>query len=309
MEARARSTVLTVLVISTVLVLAWGGVPLVGRGPRTSVLPVAVVAPVPVAGPGLTMGEIAGVAAAAAIAVTAATAAVDDLGRSLADTEIGVTVQDRATGRTSVGKSGSDPLYAASVVKLYTVVDILHRVDTGEITLTDADRTDIDRALSSSDDDAEDALWTKFDGAVGVARTIELVGLKDSSPPTDPAQWGETLISASDVVSLYDYVLTSMAASSRDMIMGALQNAQDTGADGFDQAFGLIDSPRPAGVAAKQGWMWISSDFYLHSTGVLGPDQRYVVAVLTENRAAAGAPAARTLVSTAVSDIEQSLPS
>ena len=313
MKARPRSTVLSILVIAAVLVLAWGGAKLVGRDSRSPVAPPAAaaapaaVAAVPLAGPALTAGESTGASAAAGASVTEATARVDDLDRTLDGTEIGVAVEDRTTGRTSVGKHGAGTFYSASVVKLYTVVDILHRVETRQIALTPTDRTNIGRALSFSDDNAENALWVKFGGAAGVARTIKLAGLNDSSPPRNTSQWGQTLISARDVVSLYDYVLTTMAPSGRDMIMGALRNAQDTGADGFDQAFGLINPPRPAGVAAKQGWMWIGSDFYLHSTGVLGTDQRYVVAVLTKNRASAGAPSARTRVTRAVSEIEQAL--
>jgi hypothetical protein len=60
-------------------------------------------------------------------------------------------------------------------------------------------------------------------------------------------------------------------------------------------------------VAAKQGWMWIGDDFYLHSTGVLGSGDRYVVAVLSENRADAGSAAARTTVTTAVAGVENAL--
>lgn len=182
-------------------------------------------------------------------------------------------------------------------------------METGAITLSATDRTNIGQALSFSDDGAEDALWVEFGGPAGVARTIQLAGLQDSSPPDDTSQWGETLVSARDVVSLYDYILTSMKPSSRDMIMDALEDAQDDAADGFDQAFGLIDPPRPGGVAAKQGWMWLGSDFYLHSTGAFGSGQRYLVAVLTENRASAGDDAARALVSKAIGDVESAVQS
>ncbi len=314
MKARRHSMLPTILVIAAVLVLAWGGAKVVGRHTRpqsTAVAVPAAAAPatVPALGPALTAGESTGVSAGSAAAVTAATASVDALDSSTAGTEFGVAVEDRTTGQTSVGAAGATPFYAASVVKLYTVVDILHRVETGAVTLTSTDRTDLERALSYSDDNAEDALWTNFGGAAGVARTIALAGLQDSSPPEDTSQWGETLISARDVVTLYDYVLDSMTPADRDMIMDALQNAQDSAADGFDQAFGLIAPPRPAGVAAKQGWMWIGDDFYLHSTGVLGPDDHYVVAVLSENGASAGSAAARTIVTEAVADVEKSLPS
>ncbi|AEA26146.1 putative alanine rich lipoprotein LppW [Pseudonocardia dioxanivorans CB1190] len=235
--------------------------------------------------------------AASAAAVTAAVRAVDAVDAA-SPSDLGVAVLDRDTGQQAVGARGSEQFYSASVVKLYTVVAILHRVETGEVTLSAADTTDIQRALSLSDDQAMDALWEKFGGPATVSQAIALAGLTDSAPPTDPSQWGEALISARDVVTLYDYVLTSMAPSSRDMIMNALTSAQDTGADGFDQAFGLLAPPRARGVAAKQGWMWIGTQFYLHTTGVL-PGDRYVIAIFSKNAASSGSAAARTLVTRA----------
>lgn len=297
--------ILVVLVVAVVL----GGAAIMVEGRAGAGSPAAV-APrsAPVAAPALVAGDAAGVTAGSAAAVKAAVQAVDALDRASPNTRFGVAVLDRTTGQLAVGAGGATAFYSASVVKLYTVVAILHRVEAGSVTLTAADRTNIQQALVASDDQAMNALWEKFGGSQTVAQTISLVGLKDSRPPDDSSEWGETLISARDVVAVYDYVLRSMAASSRDMIMGALEQAQDKGADGFDQAFGLIDPPRKPDVAAKQGWMWISSDFYLHTTGVLGADDRYVIAVLSRNPAQSGSAAARTIVTTAASDAEAALP-
>lgn len=245
--------------------------------------------------------------AAAAARVAAATSAVDAVAAQ-SDAEMGAAVLDRTTGRLAVGDQGATPIYSASVVKLYTVVDLLNRAHQGTITLTGDDRTDIDRALTLSDDDAMDALWDGFGGPDTVTGTIALAGLQDSRPPDDPSQWGETVISARDVVTLYDYVLGTMDTADRDTIMADLRAAADTGADGFDQAFGLIAPPRPDDVAAKQGWMWCGSDLYLHSTGVL-PGDRYVVAVLSRGPASAGEDAGRTLVTQAVAAAESALSS
>jgi beta-lactamase class A len=262
----------------------------------------------PVAMPALDAGEAAGVAAASSGAVNSAVQAVDAVQKANPSTELGAAVLDRKTGELALGAEGTTQFYSASVVKLYTVVAILHRVETGAVTLTAADRNYIQRALVASDDNAMDELWEKFGGAQTVAQTISLVGLKDSKPPADPSQWGETRISARDVTAVYNYVLRSMAPSSRDMIMNPLGHAQDKGADGFDQAFGLIAPPRQPNVAAKQGWMWIGSDFDLHTTGVLGADDRYVVVVLSKNPARSGSGAARTIVNKAASAAEAALP-
>jgi hypothetical protein len=91
-------------------------------------------------------------------------------------------------------------------------------------------------------------------------------------------------VSARDLVTLYDYVLTDMSPVDRDLVIGPLTAAADVAADGFHQDFGLLAPPRRPGVAAKQGWMWWGPTFYLHSAGTLGPDDRYVVAIASTSR-------------------------
>lgn len=63
-------------------------------------------------------------------------------------------VLDRDTGVVALGAGGAAPFYAASIAKLYTVVDVLHRAETGAVTVTDAELDRIRRALSASDDAA-----------------------------------------------------------------------------------------------------------------------------------------------------------
>jgi hypothetical protein len=223
--------------------------------------------------------------AASAAAVTSAVGAVDAIA---ADTGvwIGVAVLDRVTGKIAVGAQGATPVAAASLTKLYTVVDVLDRATAGEITLTDADRRWIERALSLSDDNAMNALWSRFGGADTVAGAIESAGLQDSKPPSDPSQWGEALVSARDLVAVYEHVLTGMTDADSDLVIGALTAAADVAADGFRQDFGLLAPPRRPGVAAKQGWMWWGPTFYLHTAGAFGPDERYVVAINSTSRSA-----------------------
>jgi beta-lactamase class A len=221
--------------------------------------------------------------------------------------DIGVAVLDRETGQLNVGSEGSTPFYSASVVKLFTVVDILHRTETGRATLTSAQRGDIQRVLTVSDDSAMNALWEQFGGPTTVTELVGLANLQDTRPPTTSGEWGETKMSARDVVAVYQYLLTSLNPTDQQTVLSAMASAQDTGADGFDQAFGLLRSPRPAGVAAKQGWMVDGGSEYLHSTGVLGTNNRYVIAVLTKQPASDGYAAGRSEVSGAVGRLTGSL--
>jgi len=224
--------------------------------------------------------------AASAQAVTSAAGAVDAIAEQ-AGIWIGVAVLDRVTGQIAVGAEGATPIAAASLTKLYTVVDVLNRAATGQIALTEDDQRWILRALTASDDGAMNALWSRFGGAATVTGAAAAAGLQDSGPPSDPSQWGEAMVSARDLVALYDDVLAGMQPADRDLVMDALTASPDVAADGCHQDFGLLAPPRPPGVAAKQGWMWWGPTFYLHSAGTLGPDDRYVVAIESTSRSSA----------------------
>jgi hypothetical protein len=91
-------------------------------------------------------------------------------------------------------------VYSASVVKLFTMVHILHRTEADGLVLTPVQQADIPRALSLGDDNAMHALWNQFGGSRTVIEMIGLANLRDTRPPANPGEWGETLNSARDVV-------------------------------------------------------------------------------------------------------------
>ncbi|SMD15834.1 serine hydrolase [Lentzea albidocapillata] len=192
---------------------------------------------------------------------------ISDIAATGGASDVGVAVLDLQTDQV-VSEQGDQPFYSASLSKLILAVDALQQQ------LSDEDQDLIHRALSASDDNAMDMLWTRFDGMDAISRVATEAGLTGTHAPDDPSQWGEVVITANDMVRLYHYILASPA---RDAIVTALSSAPATAADGFDQAFGLLGV---TGVYAKQGWMYyLPSDVYLHSAGVL--DGRYAVAVLT----------------------------
>lgn len=192
---------------------------------------------------------------------------ISDVAAAGGASDVGIAVLDLETDQV-VSEQGDKPFYSASLSKLILAVDALHQQ------LSDEDQDLIHRALSVSDDNAMDVLWTRFDGMDAIGRVAAEAGLTGTHAPDDPSQWGEVVITANDMVRLYHYILGS---PERDAIVAALSSAPATAADGFDQAFGLLGI---TGVYAKQGWMYyLPSDVYLHSAGVL--DNRYAVAVLT----------------------------
>ncbi len=186
--------------------------------------------------------------------------------------DLGLAVVDLETG-AAAGHHAGTPFRSASLSKLLVAVDLL---TSGEVPSTDLVR--LERALSLSDDDAMNALWTLHDGMGAIARVAARAGLTATSAPADASQWGDVAMSAHDVVSLYRHILTDLPAADRDFIVTALSAASPTAADGFDQAYGLLAPD--SGAYAKQGWMWyLPADFHLHTSGVVA--DRYAVAALS----------------------------
>jgi hypothetical protein len=228
-------------------------------------------------------------------------ARIDAMGQSgPSPAEYGVAVLDRSTKRLTLGAEGDVPFFSASVVKLFTVTSILHRVDTGDVTLTPTQRTQIERALRVSDNASMNALWTAFGGTKTVTDMVALAGLRETRPPDNPGEWGETRMSPRDVVAVYQYMLTSLTPANRDLVLTSLATPGTAGSDGFNQSFGVLQVPGMSGAAGKQGWMVDKGSLYLHSTGLLGAKHRYVVAVLSKQAGSVGYPAGRKRMDTAV---------
>jgi hypothetical protein len=188
------------------------------------------------------------------------------------DIDLGLAVVDLDTG-AAAGRHADTPFHSASLSKLLVAVDML---TSGKVPAADLDR--LDRALSLSDDDAMNDLWTSYDGMGAIDRVAAQAGLTATRAPEDASQWGDVEMSAQDVAALYRYIATVLPTADRVFLVGALSAASPTAADGFDQAYGLLAPGVDA--YAKQGWMWyLPSDFYLHTSGVVA--DRYAVAALS----------------------------
>jgi hypothetical protein len=253
--------------------------------------------PVALADPAPLRAEPSAVVVPAPALLTGLAAAAVQAGEAAAGvrTELAVAVLDLGTGETAAGGTGAAPVLTASLSKVVVAVDILDRRRLDGLVVTDTDSAWLMRALGPSDDNVMNALWSRFDGAGAAGRVAARLGLAATTNPDDPSQWGEMAVSAADTVALWGYVLRGMPAADRDLLVSAMQAAPARAADGFDQAFGLLAPEiRAAGTAAKQGWMCCFSGTYsMHSAGVVGPDQRFVVALLTRQPRGPGWEAAR----------------
>ncbi|WP_344416783.1 hypothetical protein [Amycolatopsis minnesotensis] len=88
-------------------------------------------------------------------------------------------------------------------------------------------------------------------------------------------------VTAADVVRIYRYLLEHAA----ETILSALAEATEAGTDGFRQYVGIPDAANGLPWAVKQGWSCCRPARILHTSGLVGEGNRYVVVVLTSHPA------------------------
>jgi hypothetical protein len=199
----------------------------------------------------------------------------DDTGKlaaSLRDATYSAVVYDRAEKRFTTSYRPDAGYTSASVVKLLIAFEALKQ----------GVRTDlVRRMLSRSDDDIASQLWSKLGGPDIVSRWAATIGLSGTRPPADPGRWGDTRITASSVVKIYNYLLDKASAADRSVVLAALRGATNYGSDGFDQYFGIPAAAGQTPWAIKQGWSCCRPGRTLHTTGLLGENSERVIVVLT----------------------------
>ena len=266
--------VCTALLVTGCEAQVWGTPPAAENTPQAPV--VAPQAPVPVlpeAPPAPPTAPFDGLDAR----VRQATA---DAAASGADVEIAVL--DRDTGQT-VSNGSNEAFPIASVVKLFIADDLLLQESQGETTLSAADRRSLDIMLRSSDDSAAQTFWDRNGQNAVIARVKARYGLAGTTAPYN-GHWDVTQSTASDLVRYYDMLLDGtggLPPAQADIIINNLAQSTPTGNDGYPQRFGIPEGLHAEPVAVKQGWFccWNGGNQLHVSTGTIGPDRRYVMAI------------------------------
>ncbi|WP_184444238.1 serine hydrolase [Mycobacterium sp. AZCC_0083] len=225
--------------------------------------------------------------------------ATADAAKSGANLE--TVVLDRDTGQT-VSNGVNKPFPIASVVKLFIADDLLLQVSQGKTTLSPADRASLDVMLRSSDDSAAQNFWDRSGGNAIIARVKARYGLPGTTAPYN-SHWDVTTSTASDLVHYYDMLLAGtggLPPEQANVIIGDLAQSTPTGTDGYPQRFGIPEALFAEPVAVKQGWFccWSGANQLHVSTGIIGPDHRYVMAISSLDPTSAAA--ARTNMTQAV---------
>jgi hypothetical protein len=206
--------------------------------------------------------------------------ATADAAKSGADIE--TVVLDRNTGQI-VSNADNNPYPIASVVKLFIADDLLLQESQGKTTLSPADHAQLDLMLRSSDDSAAQNFWDRSGGSAIIARVKARYGLGATTAPWN-GHWDVTTSTSSDLVRYYRMLLDGtggLPAAQANIIMSDLAQSTPTGTDGYPQRFGIPDGLYAEPVAVKQGWFccWNGANQLHVSTGAIGADRRYVMAI------------------------------
>lgn len=193
-----------------------------------------------------------------------------------------IAVLDRTTGQLTTN-GANQPFPIASVVKLFIADDLLLRESQGETELSPADRKSLDAMLRSSDDSAAQLFWNRGGGNAIIDRVVGRYGLTGTIAPYDGG-WDVAQSTAADLVRYYSKLLDGsggLPAEQAGIIMSNLAGFTSSGLDGYPQRFGIPDGVAAEPVAVKQGWFccWGGGNQVHVSTGAIGPDQRYVMAI------------------------------
>lgn len=198
---------------------------------------------------------------------------------------VALAVIDRQTGTYLDNGAGAHiAMGSASVIKVVMAEELLYQRSQGDIELGSSELALMETMLKDSNDGAASRLYSQFGGVSLIMAALSRHQLTESGPPADPQYWGNTMVTAHDVAAFYNNLLAgSIPPEDRDHLIGLLGQMAPVAADGFGQLFGVAGvDPRPQ-AAVKQGWMCCLDDVRnVHSTAVLGQDDRYILVILTQ---------------------------
>jgi hypothetical protein len=227
-----------------------------------------------------------------------------------AGADLNVTILDRDTGVLTTNGRADNSIAVASVVKLFIADDLLLQVANGSTQLSPAERQLFDAMLRSSDDSAAETFWNRSGGSAIISRVTARYGLGATRPPGN-GRWYNTTSTTNDLVRYYDMLIAGsggLPPDQADIILADLAQSTPTAPDGmvpggvYPQRFGIPEGLYAEPVAVKQGWMCCVSADWMHlSTGVIGTDRRFVMAI--SSMQATDAATARQTITDAVKAI------
>lgn len=197
--------------------------------------------------------------------------------------QLATAVYDLRTSTFRERDGENTPFAAESLTKLLIAMDM-----SMSARLSGPNIAKMQQMLSTSDDQIANQLWASNGGPQIVTRTVRTMGLTHTVAPTDPGRWGDTMTTAADIVRVYQYLMTSTPPAQRAVVLAALGATTQRAVDSTDQFFGVAGVVPMGQRWVKQAWACCRPAWDVHTSGIIGPDQRYVVVVLSQQSLAAG---------------------
>ena len=173
-----------------------------------------------------------------------------------------VVVMNRQTGSVTTSIDADRAVPSMSLVKLFLAADVIDQAggvdDVSEDTLEQ-----LHQMIIASDDSIAQEFYDDDGQGEIITRMADRYNLEETSPSPEARYWGDVQITAHDQASFLYQLLSDSETSA--WFTEAMQESLDTGADGFDQNFGVNSVP---GAGSKQGWgCCLGSVMAIHSMG------------------------------------------
>jgi beta-lactamase family protein len=190
----------------------------------------------------------------------------------------GLAVSDGWRDRVWRNKYADRPVYAASTAKLAIALDILMRRHRGEVRLSTNDWRGLYAALVASDNGAANRLWRRYGGASMVARW-PAYGMTDTGfVPGLARHWGAMKTTAADLRRLVRFVAREAPAEVRQYLIARMRGVAG------NQQWGVWSAGSGWVRGNKNGWFRYRAGWVINSAGFVGRRQRYLVAVMADQR-------------------------
>ena len=193
---------------------------------------------------------------------------------------VGFVVRDRESGSVYRSARSDEQVWTASTIKLAMAADLLIKDRAQSIRLSAGDRQLIEAMLHSSDDDAADALWTKYSGSDHLTfnRDFQAFGMTDLESQRGFSDvypyWGFQKCTPDDLDHLMQYVLDKLDAEDRDYLVNQMKNVAPI------QQWGVWAAGPDEHPGNKNGWSEEQGGWVINSVGFTGPDERYTLAIM-----------------------------
>ena len=194
---------------------------------------------------------------------------------------LGIVLRDRVTGQVWRAGAADRPIWTASTIKLAIIADLMVRARAGDVKITGSMRKGFDQMLAYSANRPATNLWPTYGGEAALVRYRAEFGMTGVHFPTSERLWGALKATADDFAALMSYVLERMAAEDRAYIVEAMQTVDEV------QQWGVWAAGPALAPGVKAGWNVEKtpegeSHWVLNSVGFVGPQERYVVAMMYE---------------------------